>query len=246
MNGNDTDLVIAFTTTGLQTALRKIDQKPLLFGLVLDPFAAGAGRSDTDHRAHVTGVYLDFPYAEVARTIRQVMPAARRVGTLFTPSELNSVVARQRFEDALKQQRLSLESKPVNAPSEVSDAALALCQSKIDVFCQQSDALSNATFPAISRACDSTKTPLFAFASAQTKVGAILAVGSDYHDNGRAVGLLAAEVIRGKDPTTIPFQASKNVRRTVNLDNARRYSVAIPEEWLKHADVVLPAVPNGR
>ena len=119
MNGNDTALVIAFTTTGLQAALRKIDRKPLLFALVLDPVTAGAGKSDTDHRPNVTGVYLAFPYAEVARAIREVMPRARRVGSLFSPGELNSVIARQRFEDVLKEQGLALESKPVNAPSEV-------------------------------------------------------------------------------------------------------------------------------
>ena len=61
------------------------------------------------------------------------------------------MIARQRFEDALKKQGLSLESTPVNAPSEVSDAALAFCQSKIDVFCQLSDGLTNASFPAISQ-----------------------------------------------------------------------------------------------
>ena len=96
---------------------------------------------------------------------------------------------------------------PVNAASEVSDAALALCQSKIDVFCQLSDGLTNASFPAISRACESTKTPLFSFASGQIKIGAILSVGSDYEDNGREAGLLAAQVIRGKDPAATPFQA---------------------------------------
>ncbi len=245
MNGNDTDFVISFTTTALQASLRKIDRKPLLFGLVLDPFAAGAGKSDADHRAGVTGVYLAFPYAEVGRTIREILPKARRVGTLFTPGELNSVLARQRFESELKKQGLSLESTPVNSPSEVSDAALALCQKRIDVFCQLSDGLTNASFPAISRACESTNTPLFAFASGQIKVGAILSVGSDYRDNGRDVGLLAAEVIGGKDPTTTNFRASTKVRRTVNLQNARRYSVAIPDDWIKKADVVIPAGPDG-
>ena len=49
-----------------------------------------------------------------------------------------------------------------------------LCQSKIDVFCQLSDGLTNASFPAIARACESTKTPLFSFASGQIKSGAIL------------------------------------------------------------------------
>ncbi len=244
MNGDDGDLVISFTTTALQTALRKIDRKPLLFALVLDPFAAGAGKSDTEHRANVTGVYLAFPYADVARSIRDVMPKARRVGTLYSPGELNSVIARQRYEDALKELGLSLESTPVNAPPEVSDAALSLCQSRIDVFCQLSDGLTNASFPAISRACESTNTPLFSFASSQIKFGAVLSVGSDYKDNGREAGLLAAQVIRGKDPTTTPFRASKKVVRAVNLDNARRYSVAIPEDWLDKADVVLPARPN--
>jgi ABC-type uncharacterized transport system substrate-binding protein len=245
MDGEDTDLVIALTTTALQAALRKIDNKPLLFGLVLDPVAAGAGKSDTDHRPHVTGVYLAFPYVEVARTIRELLPDAMRVGTLFTPGELNSVVARQRFESALKTERLALESKPVNAPAEVSDAALALCQSKIDVFCQISDGISNATFPAISRACESSKTLLFSFASSQIKVGAILSVGSDYHDNGRELGILTAEVIRGKDPTTMPFRPSKHVRRAVNLENARRYSFLVPDRWLKKADVVVPAGVGG-
>jgi ABC-type uncharacterized transport system substrate-binding protein len=246
MNGDDSDLVVAFTTTALQTALRKIDRKPLLFGLVLDPFAAGAGKSDTDHRANVTGAYLAFPYTEVAHTIREVLPGARRVGTLFTPSELNSVIARQRFEDSLKTQGLALESKPVNNSSEASDAALALCQSKIDVFCQLSDGLSTASFPSISRACESTKTPLFSFAPGMIKMGAILSVGSDYEDNGRDVGLITAQVIRGKDPGATPFQGSKKDRRTVNLDNARTYSVVIPADWLKKADLVLPAGSNGR
>ena len=241
MNGDDGDLVISFTTTALQASLRKIDRKPLLFALVLDPFTAGAGKSETDHRANVTGVYLDFPYAEVARTIREVLPKARRVGTLFSPGELNSVIARQRFEVVLKEVGLSLESTPVNSASEVSDAAFALCQSRIDVLCQISDGLTNASFPAISRSCESTKTPLFAFASGHVKIGAILSVGSDYADNGREAGLLAAQVIRGKNPSALPFQSSKKVQRAVNLDNARRYAVAIPEEWLDKADLVLPA-----
>ena len=52
-------------------------------------------------------------------------------------------------------------------------------------------------------------------------------------------------MIRGKDPSTIPFRASSKVRRSVNLDNARRYSVAIPADWLKKADVVIPAGPTA-
>ena len=142
----------------------------------------------------------------MARTVREVLPRARRVGTLFTPGEVNSVLARQRFEEALKSEGLELVSLPVNGPTEVSDAALTLCQSGIDVLCQISDNLSNASFPAIARACEMAKTPLFTFSPSQVKSGAVLGLGSDFAENGREAGLLVAEVIRGKDPSRIPFQ----------------------------------------
>jgi ABC-type uncharacterized transport system substrate-binding protein len=239
-NGNDSDLVLSLSTPALQCGLRKVDRKPLIFALVLDPIAAGAGKSDVDHRPGVTGVYLAFPYAEVIRTIRTVLPGARRVGTLFTPGEVNSVVARQHFQSALQQEGLALVSLPVNAPTEVSDAALNVCQSRIDVFCQITDSQTTASFPAIARACDTTRTPLFSFAPALVQSGAILAVGADFAENGREAGLLLAEVIRGKDPSAIPFRATSKARRAVNLDTARHYGVAIPAEWLKQADLVLP------
>ena len=75
------------------------------------------------------------------------------------------------------------------------------------------------------------------------KSGAILGLGSDYAENGRDAGLLVAEVIRGKDPSRIPFHATAKTRRSVNLDNARRLGVSIPAEWVKTADEVVPARP---
>ena len=164
LSGNDSDLVVTFSTTALQTALRKIDRKPVVFGVVLDPIAAGAGKSDSDHKKGVTGVYLGYPYLAMVQTIRQVLPKARRVGTLFTPGEINSVLAQKGFVAPLKAAGLELVSLPVNGPTEVADAALSVCQSGVDVFCQLSDNLSSSSFPAIARACAMAKTPLFTFA----------------------------------------------------------------------------------
>jgi putative tryptophan/tyrosine transport system substrate-binding protein len=123
----------------------------------------------------------------------------------------------------------------------VSDAALTLCQSGVDVVCQISDNLSNSSFPAIARACEMAKTPLFTFSPSMVKSGAILGLGTDYAENGHDAGILAAGVIRGKDPSQIPFRATAKTRHTVNLDNARRLAISIPAEWVKTADLVIPA-----
>ena len=90
------------------------------------------------------------------------------------------------------------------------------------------------------------KTPLFTFSPSQVKGGAVLGVGSDFAENGREAGLLVAEVIRGKDPSRIPFHATTKIRRSVNLDNARRLGVSVPAEWVKTADEVVPARPGTR
>jgi ABC-type uncharacterized transport system substrate-binding protein len=245
LSGADTDLIVSISTPALQVALRKIQRTPVVFAGVLDPIAAGAGKSNSDHRPNVTGVYLIYPYAAMVRTIREILPRARRVGSLFTPGEVNSVLARDGFVGPLKAEGLELVSLPINAPAEVSDAALALCQSGIDVFCQTSDNLSNSSFPAIARACEMAKMPLFTFSTLHVKSGAVLGVGCDFAENGREAGLVVAQVIRGEDPSKIPFHAATKVSRSVNLDNARRLSITIPAEWVKTADLVLPARPRA-
>ncbi len=245
LSGDDTDLIVSFSTPALQSALQKVSRKPIVFAVVLDPIAAGAGKSDHDHKKNVAGVYLDFPYAPMIDLVRAVFPNARRLGTVFAPGEVNSAVAQRRFAAVAKSAGLELVSLPANGPSEVSDAALTLCQSGIDVVCQISDNLSNASFPAIARACEMAKKPLFTFSPTLVKSGAMVGLGSDYAENGREAGLLAAQVIRGKDPGQIAFHASAKIRRSVNLENARRLGVTIPAEIVKAADLVIPAPPQS-
>jgi ABC-type uncharacterized transport system substrate-binding protein len=244
--GSEVDLVVSISTPALQTALRKVQGRPLVFAGVLDPIAAGAGKSDSDHRANLTGAYLPFPYAEMARAVRQILPRARRIGTLFAPGEVNSVLARQRFEEALKTQGLELVSLPVNGPTDVSDTALTLCQSGIDVICQISDNLSNSSFPAIARSCETARMPLFTFSPSKVKGGAVVGVGTDFSENGREAGLIVAEVIRGKDPGRMSFKATNKITRSVNLDAARRLGLEVPAAWVKAADQVIPAPPAKR
>ena len=234
-NGNDVDLVFSISTPVLQATLRKLEGKPVVFAGVLDPIAAGAGKSDSDHRAGLTGSYLRFPYVEMAKVVRTVFPSASKVGTLFSPGEINSVQSRDRFESALKAEGLVLQSVPVNGPSDVSDAALSMCQSGIEVVCQISDNVNNASFPAISRACEMSRMPLFTFSPSLVRRGAVLGVGCDFEENGREAGLLVAKVIRGGNPSQIPFEPTTKVARTVNLAVARRLGIAIPQDWLNTA-----------
>src|SRR6266516_1319307 len=88
----DTELIIACTTPALQGALRRGKGRPLVFTLVANPIVAGAGRSDTDHLHFVTGSYVSAPFEEGLRNLKTCLPGAKRIGTLYVPGEVNSVL----------------------------------------------------------------------------------------------------------------------------------------------------------
>src|SRR5262249_1492963 len=85
------DVLITLSTPTLQSALQRAKQLPIVFTYVANGIIAGAGRSATDHLPNVTGVDFTTAYEEVLPILRQLIPSAKRLGTIFVPSEVNSV-----------------------------------------------------------------------------------------------------------------------------------------------------------
>ena len=87
------------------------------YGLRANAVWAGAGRSDTDHLPNVTGVYLPAAYEEMIALVREVLPQARVLGTLYVPSEVNTVYHRDRFVEAARKAGLEIVTVAANTAS---------------------------------------------------------------------------------------------------------------------------------
>jgi ABC-type uncharacterized transport system substrate-binding protein len=122
-----TDLYVVFSTPTLQVGLQKVRDTPLLFTVVADPFLVGAGKSDSEHLPHVTGVYTQGAYRELVDVLRTHFPQIKRVGTLFCPAEVNSVANKDMFVKEATRGGLTVETVPANQAGELPDAALSLC-----------------------------------------------------------------------------------------------------------------------
>ena len=233
------DLLLTFSTPVLQVALRRARNVPIVFNYLASPQAAGAGKSDTDHLPNVTGVYLHGAYDGMLAMIRQIRPNARRLGTLFVPSEVNSVFHQALLEAASRKAGFELVSVPANTSPEAADAALALVSRGIDAICQIPGNLTASAFPNIAQVARRARVPIFAFQSAQAQAGAVLVLARDYRDGGRMAALLAARVMRGERPAAIPFQQVSKTRLFVNLTAAREANLTIPPEIVSRADAVV-------
>ena len=226
------DLFFVLSTTAMQVALARIKDKPIVFSYVADPFSIGIGKSETDHLANVTGVYTLNAFSEVFDVITKYFPRIKKVGTLFCPAEVNSVINKDLLVKEATKRGITVDVVPVNSSSELPDAALVLSSRKIEAITQISDNLSSVGFSAIATAAKSARLPIISLNSPMIKEGASITISRDYFSAGEDAAIKASEVMRGKSPGLIPIALPQKLKKSVNLANARAVAFEIPKEFL--------------
>jgi ABC-type uncharacterized transport system substrate-binding protein len=234
------EVILVTSTPTLQAAIKRAGNIPILFTNVGDPILVGAGKSFQDHLPTVTGISSLSDFEGMVKVIKECLPSAQTIGTLFVPSEVNSVCYRDGLAKAAEQGGLKLISMPVSNSSEVSIAASSLATRGIDAYCQISDNLCDAAFPGISRTAQNEKKPLFVFVTAfAVKQGASIAVARDYRQGGRELAVRTVAFFKGKPLSDIPFSYINKTIITINRKNAELCGLKIPPALLARADQVI-------
>ncbi|MDP2914744.1 MAG: ABC transporter substrate-binding protein [Candidatus Aminicenantes bacterium] len=237
------DMIVAVSTPGLQAALIATQKIPIVFTSVANPYLTRAGVSPTAHLANVTGVMSDsaVPIRRMLSFIREVLPRAKRIGTLWTPSERNSEYYLELARAAAEELDVEIVAVPVTNSNEVLLAAQVLVNKKIDVIYQISDNTINASFEAIGQVAEENGLPLFGGFPMSTQVGACAAMGWDFYDMGYRSGQVAIRVKNGENPAGIPFQGMTSVKLHLNLKAAEKQGVKLSSEILQRAsDIIVP------
>ncbi len=235
---NSPALLVPLSTPSLQVALAKTTRRGtpnIVFGMVANPLAAGAGRSYEDHLPHVTGITVLAPAPRVVEMLKRHYPQFKRVGTLFCPAEVNSVDLKEYFTRIAAAEGITVVAIAVNTPTEIADAALTLASSNIDAIVQVSDNISSSGFSALTRAARSSRKPLISMNSLMVGQGAGIAIGIDYHDVGISTADRVQRVLAGEDPATIPFAQPPRIHFTVHTGNARATALPLPPALLDEA-----------
>ena len=233
------DLIVPLSTPSLQTAISKIRNKPIVFSLVANPMAAGAGKSYTEHLPNVTGTTVLAPFGDMLDLLEKFYPHYKRLGTLFCPAEANSVDLKDAFAAECRKRGFILETVAANSPAELADSAVSLMIRPIDAVTQISDNMTSAGFTAITKAARQSRKPLFSLNSTMVPQGAAVALGRDYHEAGRETIRMIERVIRGEDPGKMPFILPSKVVLAISPPNALAVEMPIPPDLLKKADKVI-------
>jgi ABC-type uncharacterized transport system substrate-binding protein len=233
------DLIMTISTPTLQAALNRVKGIPVVFTNTADPLAAGAGTSFEEHNPMFTGICTASDFERSMQVLKQLLPRATKIGTLFAPAEVNSVVYKDRLKAAAATYGLQLEAVPVNQSSDISDAVLMLCSKQPDAVCQVSDNITAASLPSMIQTCRRLGVPVQTFVSAFVRDGALLAVARDFHQAGMDAAGIAVSVLAGANPADIPFRFVSKTLVVLNQDTANAFGITIPDDLRAQADEIV-------
>jgi ABC-type uncharacterized transport system substrate-binding protein len=229
------DLIVTLTTPCLTGACAIVKHKPVVFTYVYDPVAAGAGKSATDHLPGVTGVGSFPPVDDTIELIQKLVPGVKSVGTLYNSSEANSRKVVSVARDLFKKRGIKLEEVTVTGTSEILQAAQVLTHRNIQAMWVTGDNTALQGFDGIVKAARDAKLPLIINDPEFTNRGALACVGLGWYQAGQAAGKLASRVLRGENPSSIPFEEVAIKKVVLNQDVAKTLGITFPPDVLKEA-----------
>lgn len=233
----DLDLIVPLTTPCLTATAAMVKQKPVVFSVVYDPIAAGAGTSRTDHLPNITGVGSFPPVPETLELIRQLVPGIKTVGTLYNSSEANSRKVIGVARDLFQGQGMTLKEVTISNSSEVFQAAQALATRGIDALWITGDNTAFQAFEGIVKVSEDFSLPLIINDPEFTQRGALACQGLGFYQPAYEAATLAARVLLGANPRDLPFQEVKDQKLCLNFAVAKKLGLSFPPDVIQQADL---------
>ena len=239
-------VIVTLQDATLQVAVQRVKDVPVIFNLLSDPFAAGAGTSDSNHRPNITGVYSpgfgDPEQVKRVALIKRIVPKAKTVGVLFSPEEALSVTFKDRLTKAAGEAGLRVSAVPVSGVGEVGDATRKLCGQKVNAI----ELFGNAAhggFASLIKVARECKVPVFSPSPFEVLQGAIASFYPDFQEGGVQAGHMIARVLKGESPASIPFYRLETTKTVVNSADAAKLGIPLSPEVLQQADSVVGGPP---
>lgn len=237
IKGDNPDIVLLTSTPALQAAVSKVLPSTIIFGNVADAVVAGAGKTLENHMPNITGITTTSDFKGMISMIKKYFPSTKTIGTLYVPDEINSELYKKKFEEEALKSGIQIKCMPISSSTETGNAAAALIEKRIDIICQISDNMTDAGFSGIVQAGRTAKVPVFAFVGQKVESGgAAVAVARDHAQVGHDMASLTLRIMKGENPSNIPFVPVSRTYTAVNRANAKLFGLQLPEELIKSAD----------
>lgn len=237
---NNFDLVFAIATPMAQSAysvFRDTDT-PIVFSAVTDPVAASIAGEDKKPVGNITGTSDKLPVKDQIVLIRKMYPDTKRIGILYTTSEVNSLSSIKEYELIASEFGIEIVAQGINETSDLPMAVDSLLRKNkgVDVITNITDNTVVASLPIVLQKAMEHKTPVFGSEVEQVKNGCIASMGLEYVELGKQTGRMAAQILKGeKKASEMEYEIIENASLYINLKTASELGYEFDYELLTEA-----------
>jgi putative tryptophan/tyrosine transport system substrate-binding protein len=216
------DLIITSSTASLQTVanVNRQSKVPHVFGIVTDPTVIGIGYSATDpldHPPYMAGYGSFASVDDALRLARTFNPSLRRIGLVWHTAEANSLAYTEATRAATAALGMELLEANAETSSAVGEAAASLTARGVDALLVTGDVVVLVAIDAVVAAAQRAGVPVISVIPPNARSGALFDLGADFTAIGTEIGELAADVLGGLDPATVPLENRVPEQLILNL-----------------------------
>ena len=236
------DIVVGIATPSAQALAQTIGEKPVVFGAITDPIAAGLlANYDRSEPTNIAGVSDLNPLKLQLETFFSIVNP-KSLGMIYTSSEANAVVQMEMAQAICKDNGITFVGAAVSNSSEVKMAAQSII-GRIDAMYVAIDNTVVSAIPGVSEVCIKAGVPLFnTDTTSSAGLDFLMSWGFNYYTVGVETAKVIERIIQGEDPKDIGaifFEDPAQFELWFNLDVAKKLNISIAENLLGSAKVLI-------
>ncbi len=234
--------VIVTVTTPITLAAKKADTKiPFVFVLVSDPLESKIIQSIASPGGNITGVsQMDIELCgKRVQLLTEVMPKLKRLGVLLNPNVPYVPKMLKITRGAAETVNLEVFLFEATSPKELSSAFKAMSEKFVEAFVQLPHAMFWEHREEVLRLADRYRLPGIYEQTDFVHDGGLMAYAENFPAHIRRAAAYVDQILRGKEPASLPISQPMEFELTINLRTARNLDLEIPESILVLANQII-------
>lgn len=218
------ELLLGIATQAAQSLLNETQTIPITVTAVTDLVTPKLVKSNEKPGGNVTGTTDMVPIEKQISLLLSIVPQAKTVGIAYNAGEPNSKIQAELAEKALKKAGITTKVLTANTTNDVQQVMTSLAKDVDAIYIPTDNTFASAA-AIVGDVAKAQKVPVVAGSTAQVEEGGLATYGIDYHALGKQTGKMAAAILDGEKPATMPVEEATALELVVNKDMAQALGI---------------------
>ncbi|MBU7455949.1 tryptophan ABC transporter substrate-binding protein [Leuconostoc fallax] len=230
------DITVGIATPAAQSLAKSANgQNPVILAGITDPVGGGLVKSNNRPGGNITGTSGESPLASHLNLIKRVVPNAKKLGIIYTSSDHGGEYNAKKMQALAQKAGYDVHMYTISTTNDMQQIAETMANQVDAVYAPQDNGVASAMKTLVG-VTNKEKVPVFPAVNTMVKDGGLATVSVNQFELGKASGIMAGRVLKGKNPATYPIKFITKGDMTINTSTAKTLGITLPDDIVREAE----------